>query len=272
MAVRPRLYGIILALIAVLFVLSSLSGQAVEPASRAASTPAVTKSKPAPKKSPVTRTIETQLSGFTSEDADQLYARLSLRETREHRDWYVRGSFSRTATDYAGYDARVTTSKFDSRLEQERAEDAYDVWTGILSKRERDPATRHYPKRSGYHFLSYGFGRQLDARTKGDIGLGILDIYDQDDGSRPAAISSIRGRRPLSKRLTLDGDILVLQPMDRLRSTKVDSDLGLSYGLAPGLSIRLGWSANNLIRSVRASREWDSVIRLSISFRRTTTR
>lgn len=285
MAVRHRIFAIILAFISISLILPAVSAQTAKPTPDASVTvapgPAAPASKARPKPEPkaarpkkpaLTRTIEAQLSGFTSPDADNLYARLSLQEKKDSREWYIRGSISRTATKYGNADTRVGTTKFDSRLERMQTERGYDVWTGVMSRREREPASRRYPRRSGYSFLSYGAGRRLDANTRGDIGLGVLDIYDEGDGTKPAALCSIRGRRPLSEKLSLDGDILLLQPVDRLRSTKVDSDLGLSYGVAPGLSLRLGWSATNLIRPVRTSREWDSVLRLSISYRRTTTR
>ena len=38
------------------------------------------------------------------------------------------------------------------------------------------------------------------------------------------------------------------------------------------VTLALGWQATNLIRPVRGTREWDSVLRLTISFRRTTRR
>lgn len=234
--------------------------------------PAVTAPKPKsakPKKPPITRTFETQLSGFTSEDADALFARLSMQETRAPKNWYIRGSFNRTATKN-GTSSHVTTQRFDSRLEHMRPDKEYTVWTGVLSRRDRQVGGR-LPNTSGYHFLSYGFGRQLDPKTKGDIGLGLLDVYDEEGGTGPAVIASVRVKKPLSKTLSLDGDTLILQPMARLDSTKVDSDLGLSHELAPGLALRLSWSVNNLIRPIRSSHEWDSIMRLSITYRRTST-
>lgn len=232
--------------------------------------PAVTAPKPKPakpKKPPITRTFETQLSGFTSEDADALFARLSIQEIRAPKSWYIRGSFNRTATRN-GTSSYVTTQRFDSRLEHMRPSKEYTVWTGVLSRRDRHVGSR-VPNTSGYHFLSYGFGRQFDPKTKGDIGFGLLDVYDEPGGSEPAMIASVRVKKPLSKTLSLDGDTLILQPMSKLSSTKVDSDLGLSHELAPGLALRLGWSVNNLIRPIRSSHEWDSIIRLSITYRRT---
>ena len=233
--------------------------------------PAVTAPKPKtvkPKKPPVTRTFETQLSGFTSEDSEALFARLSVQEVRAPKNWYIRGAFNRTETKNATSN-HVTTQRFDSRLEQMRPNDNYNLWTGVLSRRDR-----HIGKKdntSGYHFLSYGFGRQLDPKTKGDIGLGLLDVYDEPGGGKPALMSSIRIKKPLTKTLSLDGDVLVLQPLEKLSSTKVDSDLGVLHTLSPGLGLRLSWSVTNLIRPVRSSHEWDSVIRLSISYRRTST-
>ena len=221
-----------------------------------------------PKKPPITRTFETQLSGFTSEDAESLFARLSMQETRAPQNWYIRGSFNRTATKN-GVSSRVTTQRFDTRIEHMRPRKDYTVWTGVLSRRDRHVGKRD--NTSGYHFLSYGFGRQLDPKTKGDIGLGLLDVYDEPGGAEPALIASIRVKKPLAKKLSLDCDTLILQPTGRLGSTKVDSDLGLSHELAPGLALRLGWSVTNLIRPVRSSHEWDSIIRLSISYRRTST-
>jgi len=284
LAVRSHIRRILLAIIVFSIALSSAYAQTVGPADdwsavliSALQAPAASTAKSGPKsakqkKPSVTRTIETQLSGFTSEDADQLYARLRLEEKSARKSWYVRGLFSRTATKHSSRKVHVTTQKLDSRLERVTAPQRYTVWTGVLSRRDRDYAIKTYPRRSGYHFLSYGFGKQLDAKTKGDIGLGVLEIYDENDGTKPALVLSIRGKRPLSKNVTFDGDILAFQPTDRLRSTKVDSDLGLSYKLGEGLSLRLSWSATNLIRPVRSSREWDSVVRLSVSFRRTTTR
>lgn len=234
--------------------------------------PAVTAPKPKsakPKKPPITRTFETQLSGFTSEDADAYFGRLSMQETRPPKNWYIRGSFNRTATKNS-VSNHVTTQRFDSRLEHIRPDKEYTVWTGVLSRRDRQVGGR-LPNTSGYHFLSYGFGRQLDPKTKGDIGLGLLDVYDEEGGTEPAVIASVRVKKPLSKTLSLDGDTLILQPMARLDSTKVDSDIGLSHELAPGLALRLRWSVNNLIRPIRSSHEWDSIMRLSITYRRTST-
>ncbi len=138
--------------------------------------------------------------------------------------------------------------------------------------RDRRYTSRDRLDKSGYEFVSYGIGKQLGARSKGDIGLGLLKTYDTVDDTSPAVVGSIRARAPLSKRLTFDSDVLALQPTESLRSTKLDSDLGLSYELAPNLYLRLGWQATNLIRPVRGTHEWDSVARLSISFRRTTRR
>ena len=234
--------------------------------------PAVTTPKPKtpkPKKPAITRTFETQFSGFTSEDAEALYGRLTLQETRAPKNWYIRGAFNRTATKN-GTSSHVTTQRFDSRLEHMRPTKEYTVWTGVLSRRDRHVGSRQ-PNTSGYHFLSYGIGKQLDPKTKGDIGLGLLDVYDEEGGAEPAVVASIRVKKPLGKSLSLDGDTLILQPTGKLSSTKVDSDLGLTHAFAPGLSLRLSWSVNNLIRPIRSSNEWDSIIRLSISYRRTST-
>lgn len=225
---------------------------------------------PKPKQPALTRTLDTRLSGFTSHDADQIYARLSVSEKRGGREWHIRGSFSRTATNVSNKSSRVSTYKLDSRIERARSDRKFNVLTGVVSIRERNPASRNRLGKSGYEFVSYGIGRQLGRRSKGDIGLGLLKTYDTTNSTSPAVVASIRGRRPLSKKLTFDSDILALQPTESLRSTKVDSDLGLSYELAPGFYLRLGWQATNLIRPVRGNREWDSVVRLSISFRRTT--
>ena len=262
-----------IALIAVLLAAAPAYSQTTNPPNPE---PAVTAPKPRvakpktakPKKPPITRTFETQLSGFTSEDADALFGRLTMQETRAPKNWYIRGSFNRTATKN-GTSNHVTTQRFDSRLEHMRPNRNYTVWTGVLSRRDRDIGKKSSV--SGYHILSYGFGKQLDPKTKGDIGLGLLDVYDEPGGTEPAFVASVRLKKPLSKSLSLDGDTLVLQPMDDIRATKVDSDLGVSHDLAPGLALRLSWSVTNLIRPIRGSHEWDSIIRLSISYRRTST-
>ena len=263
MLARPRIFALIFGLIFIPMSLFAQTTTAPKPKQQA----------PKPKRIPITRTFDTQLSGFTSQDADQLYARLSMQENRDSRSWYIRGSISRTATKNGNTENHVSTTKLDSRYEHATSKEGYNVWTGVLSRRDRDPGGKKKSKQSGYESISYGIGRQMGPKAKGDIGLGLLDVYNDEDGTAPAVMCSIRGRHPLSKKLTLESDILALQPTDRLRNTKVDSDLGLAYELAPGFYLRLGWAANNLIEPVRnTSREWDSVIRLSISLRRTTTR
>lgn len=233
---------------------------------------APSKARPEPKKPAFTRTVVTQLSGFTSQDADQLYARLSLQEEKPKQNWYIRGAMSRTVTKNVNANSYVITSKLDSRLEHITTPEAYTVCTGVLSRRDRDYAGSKRDRRSGYGFLSYGFGRQLSPKTKADAGMGLLKVWDGDEGTKPALMVSVRGRHPLSKSLAFESDTIVIQPMDAVRSTRVDSDLALVHELSPGLSLRLGWSLNNLVRSVHMDREWDSIVRLSISYRRTSTR
>ena len=132
----------------IVFVLTAQAcvwGQVTEPpaqkkAQKVAAPGAKTAQKAAllPAKRPlVTRTVETQLSGFSSQDADQLYARLALQETRAERSWYVRGALSRTVTKN-GSTSSVVTSKLDSRLEHATSPKSYSVWTGVLSRRARD--------------------------------------------------------------------------------------------------------------------------------------
>ncbi|HUV04593.1 MAG TPA: DUF481 domain-containing protein [Armatimonadota bacterium] len=254
-----------------LIVQPSVSAQTGTPASPAPASSAVAAKPAAPKKPTVTRTIEAQLSGLTTEYADQIYARLSVQESRQPRNWYLRGSYTSTATESGTWKVNVTTTRLDGRVERIRTGDRYNVLIGVMNRRDRD-LTRTTSEQTGYHFLSYGVGKHLDIRNKGDIGLGLLTLYDDGDTAKPAVGCSIIGRRPLSKKLTLDSQILALQPLDRLRSTKVDSEIGLSYELTQGFSLRLGWSANNLVRPIRGKKEWDSIVRLTISFRRTTTR
>lgn len=258
MAVKRTVFAIIL-----MFLLStSLGAQVVAPG----------KAPLKPKKPALTRTVETQLSGFTSQDADQLYARLSLQEEKLKQNWYIRGAMSRTVTKNITSNSHVITSKLDSRLEHITRPAAYTVWTGVLSRRDRNYPGAKRDRRSGYEFLSYGFGRQLSPKTKADMGVGLLRVWDEDEGTKPSVMLSVRGRHPLSRKFAFESDTIIIQPMDAVRSTKVDSDLALVHELAPGLSLRFGWSLNNLIRSVHMDREWDSILRLSISYRRTSTR
>jgi len=255
--------------LAALMVQAPVLAQTGKPASPAA--PSATAKPAAPKKPTVTRTIEAQLSGLATEYSDQIYARLSMQESRKPRNWYLRGSYSQTATESGVWKVNVATTRLDCRVERTRPNDRYNVLIGVMNRRDRD-LTPTSTERTGYHFLSYGVGKQLDIRNKGDIGLGLLTLYDDGDTAKPAVGCSIIGKRPLSKKLTLDSQILALQPLDRLRSTKVDSEIGLSYELTQGFSLRLGWSGNNLVRPIRGTKVWDSIVRLTISFRRTTTR
>gem|GEM_PF-3484603 len=226
--------------------------------------------KTAPKKPTTTRTLDTQVSGYTSQDANSAYARLSIDEKKNDRTWYVRASITRTATTVKK-SSHVLTYRLDSRHEQIRnGSNEYNVLTAVTSARDRGSSNNL--KKSGYQFLSYGIGKQFDPRTKGDMGLGLLNVRDEDTGIQPALVVALRGRRPLSRKLTLNADILALQPVEKLRSTKLDSDIGFAYEMAPGFFLRLDWQATNLIRSAYSYKEWDSVIRLSVSFRRTTTK
>ena len=100
----------------------------------------------------------------------------------------------------------------------------------------------------------------------------MLTIYDDGEAAKPALNCSIIASKPLSKSLTFDARILALQPMDKLSDTKVDSEIGLSYALTQGLSLRLSWSANNVLRNVSAEKDWTSNKRLTLSFNKTTTR
>lgn len=222
-----------------------------------------------PKKPRGTRTIETQVSGFTSQDADQLYLRVSLSEKRNQRDWFVRGAYIRTVAKSGNTSWHVTTQKVDSRLENSKPDNGFSVWTAVLSRRDRNRVSKNQPKKSGYHLLSYGVGKQLGTKMKGDVGLGFLEDYDNGTGTKPVLVASLRGRHSLNPKLALESDILLLQSMEKFRATKVDSDISLVHEFAPGLSLRLGWSVNNLIRSVRGSREWDSILRLVIGYRHT---
>ncbi|MDI6829612.1 MAG: hypothetical protein QME62_14130 [Armatimonadota bacterium] len=224
------------------------------------------------KKPSVTRTFDTQLSGFTSKDADQLYLRMSLSEKKSQRNWLIRGAYIRTATKSANTSSHVTTQRIDSRLEYTQQDGDYTVWTGVLSRRDRDRVSKKQPKKSGYHLFSYGVGRQFGTKMKGDIGVGFLEDYDNGTGTKPTFLASIRGRHLLNPKLALESDILLLQPLENFKSTKIDSDISLVHEFAPGLSVRLGWSANNLIRSIRGSHEWDSILRLVIGYRHTSTR
>ncbi len=259
---------ILLAAVSPAFAAETAPPQAEQPA-KPTTAPAKPAPKPAAKKPAITRTIDAQLSGFTSQDADSLYARLAMDEKKNDRTWYVRGSVNTTATNVKR-PTHVLTYRLDSRLEQMRNKSDYTVLTAVTSARDRGSSTGKIRK-SGYEFLSYGIGKQFDTKTKGDIGIGLLNVRDEDTGLQPSLVAAIRGRRPLSSKLALTMDILVIQPMSTLRSTKTDSDLGLAYELAPGFFLRLDWQATNLIRSAISLREWDSVLRLSFSFRRTST-
>lgn len=218
----------------------------------------------------ITRIVETQLSGFASQDAGQLYTRISLQETRKTQNWYIRGSLSVTEARSGTYRSNVTTGKIDSRLERTTSPQSFMVVTGVLSSRGRNPAGKKYPKQSGYQFLSYGYGRTFGPKAKGDIGLGVLQILEDGSGFAPALMCAVRGRSPISKALSWESDVLVLQPVGNLADTKIDSEIGLIHDLSPGLSLRLIWTLNNLVRSINSSREWDSGVRLSISYRHVT--
>jgi hypothetical protein len=260
-----------------------LASTAAKPAAKSAAKPATktaptSKTQPAPAKvvkpalPALTRIVETQLSGFTSQDAGQLYTRISLQETRKRQNWYIRGALSLTETKSGKSRTDVTTGKIDSRLERITSPQSYMVVTGVLSSRGRNPASKNYPKQSGYQFLSYGLGRTFGPKAKGDIGLGVLQVSEDGSGFAPALMCAVRGTRPISKMLSWESDILVLQPVGNLADTKIDSEIGLIHDLSPGLSLRLIWTLNNLVRSINSNREWDSGVRVSISYRHTTTK
>jgi hypothetical protein len=226
--------------------------------------------KPAPPA--ITRIFETQLSGFTSQDAQYLYTRISLQDTRKTQTWYVRGALNLTQTRSGKSHSDVSTSKIDARLEHLTSPDTYSVVTGVLSSRNRDSAGTKNDRESGYQFLSFGYGRMLGPKAKADIGMGALQVFDDGDNVEPALMCAIRGRRPLSKVLSWDSDVLVLQSMGSLSDTKIDAEVGLTHDLSPGLSLRMAWTLNNLVRSINSNREWDSGVRASISYRHTTTK
>ena len=115
---------------------------------------------------------------------------------------------SRTATKNGNTENHVSTTKVDSPYKHTTSKEGYNVWTGVLSRRDRDPGGKKKSKQSGYEVFSYGTGRQMGPKAKGDIGLGLLDVYNDEDGTAPAVMCSIRGRHPLSKKLTLESDIL----------------------------------------------------------------
>ncbi len=235
----------------------------------AASATKTSTAKPAPKKPAVIRTLDTQLSGYTSQDSDSIYARLSMEEKKDGRTWYARGSVTKTAT-HVTKTSHVLTYRLDSRHERMRNEDEYNVFAAIVSTRDRGTSSK--TRESGYQLVSYGTGKKLDPKTKGEFGLGLLNVRDENTGVQPALIAGIQGSRPLSPKLTLVADILAIQPVNELRSTKLDSDIGLAYQMAPGFYLRLNWQSTNLIRSVYTFKEWDSTVRLSISFRKTTSK
>ncbi|MBP6964455.1 MAG: hypothetical protein KBC96_08620 [Armatimonadetes bacterium] len=251
---------------AVVVLLALLSLAAVSRVSAAEQ--AAPKAAPKPKAPAVTRTLDAQVSGFTSQDADNIYARLAMEEKKDGRTWYVKGSHSRTQTKATRY-YTVSTTKLDSRLERALSERDFSVLTAVVSTRDRSYYSSS-PNDSGYEFASYGVGRRLDANMRGDLGLGLLRVRDDDDGFRPALVAALRGSRPLSDKLTLTADTMLLQPVGEADSTKLDSDIGFSYQMAPGFYLRLNWQATNLIRSAYSLSEWDSVWRLSIAFRQTT--
>lgn len=263
----PAITGVILILFA--GITPALAAETALADAQQPAKPKASPAKPAAKKPTITRTLDTQLSGYTSQDADSIYARLSMDEKKDGRTWYVRSSINTTATN-VNRSSHVLTYRLDSRLERMRNTSDYNVLTAVMSARDRGSSSTKIRK-SGYQFASYGTGKQLNAKTKGDIGIGLLNLRDEDTGIQPALIAALRGKRPLSTKLTLTTDILAIQPMSRLRSTKLDSDLGLAYELAPGFFLRLDWQATNLIRSAISFNEWDSVIRLSVSFRKTST-
>lgn len=232
----------------------------------------LTASAPKSVRQPIVRTVETQLSGFTSQDAEQFYTRLSLQETRKSQNWYIRGALSRTETRNGSSHSEVMTSKLDSRLQHMISPNVYSVVTGVLSRRDRNPSSKTYPRDSGYQFISYGYGRPLGPKANGDIGLGLLQVFDDGGSAKPALMCAVRGTHSISRVLSWESDVLVFQPMDSLSDMKIDSEVGLVHDLSPGLSLRFTWTLNNLIRSVNSNREWDSGARVSISYRHTTTK
>lgn len=241
-----------------LFISTALCHNAVAATARKSSTTDTTENR---------RTVEAQLSGLTTNYSDQIYARLSLQEEGKSRRWYLRGTYNRTTTDSGSSETRVITSRADFRHETLTDSGAYQVWSAVLSRRDRDKARG--VERSGYQFTSYGVGKQLNARNKGDIGLGFLHKYDNGGQTEPVVYCSVIGTGYLRKKLATDGRILVLQPIDSLHSTRLDGEIGVSYELTDGLAVRLSWSANNLIRPVQGDREWDSVVRLTFSYQHT---
>lgn len=220
-------------------------------------------------KTPITRTIDTQLSAYTTEYAEQLYLRLLYQEKGGDADWHLRGSFIRTATVSGSSRKYVTTTKIDYRREHPRSntKSDYDVWAGVMNRRDRDLTVGS--EKSGYHFFSYGVGKQLDTRNRGDIGIGILETYDDGRGTRPALSCSVIARRPIAEKLSLDGQILVLQPLNDFGSTKVDSEAGMTYDLSQGFSVRLNYSANNVVKPLRGDTMWDTMLRLTFAYRHT---
>lgn len=215
--------------------------------------------------------LELELTGATSTASDLAFARVRLEQANAVRAWTLRTGYTLSASKtYRAsgevLDNPVSTFLLDTRYVNNHGSTFTFAGAGA-NLRFRDEDTRRYPKRSGYVLLNGGIGQKLNAVTEGDIGLGLISVYD-DDGQQvdPALTSRLRARVPFGARLTLDAQATGMLPFSQ--GFKVDSDTTLNYRLTEGLFMRLGFSANNLVIPVRGAGDWDLTTRLSLLYKR----
>lgn len=269
----------ILILILLLGVSSLASGQTTTPATpttpKKPSKPAAKPSKPAPKRSLRPRIVETELSGSTGGDVNQFGGRLRLEGSNSGFRWNSRMGYSLNVSEYPSgtriNESKTATMRLNSRLEWPRGR-SYRFATHAMSLRTQHRNGKISQPHSGYQLLCAGLGRQFGKRFRADLGLGTLTIYDRADQRSPVLAATLRGQLPIMRNLSLDADILGMHPLSDSAKFRLDSDVSLSYRLAEGLFLRLGWSDTNLLRPVRSTREWDSALRLSILFRQSSMR
>lgn len=216
-------------------------------------------------------TLELEMTGVTSTASDLAFARVRLEQSNPERAWTLRTGYTLSSSKTysssgVANENPVTTFLLDTRYLDNSGKSF--LFTGAAANlRFRDQDTRRYPRRSGYVLLNAGAGVRLNPQTDGDVGLGVMSIYDQDGETiAPALSSRIRARVPVGKRLTFDALATGMWPLTD--GLKLDSDLTLNYRLSTELFLRLGWSANNLVVPVKGAGDWDLTTRLSLLYKR----
>lgn len=213
------------------------------------------------------------LNALTAETYDQIYNSIYHTETSRYRKLKLTGSFGKTMIrSFIGdtvLRTKVAAYTFDTQYRKDLKK-SYRFVSANGSITSIIPGSSAYPSPSGYYSIAVGVGRRIAPNIDGEVGLGHVKVYTQDVETKLTPVYAMRMTRQLSSTLKLNSDIQIINPFES--ESLIDSHVDMNYQLTKSIGLTLSYKLNNITAPYTTHTGWDKVLRMLVTFSRSTTK